>query len=290
MIDANVEAEVETGDEGYKEVRHEEVGLSFAERDGVRVFWTDSSEEQKELAAEALPIIEETHATVAEYLGLKMEDINRCSLVFCDSPSDPYITECEWFSYVDGIQCWPVIGESSLHFKEELNSYLLFSLLPHELSDTTLRAKDVDPVYGGWIIEGISDYIALKFAAEHGKIDSFVLEGDFAKELEALEGQRDRVVDLSNRSSFEGFGAPGSEDMVVFYTGSLVAVKKLVDEFGIEIVPRFVKTGARTKDEIYAALLDITGRDVKDELRVTAGEIHDGYLSILLEYGADVAQ
>jgi len=50
--------------------------------------------------------------------------------------------------------------------------------------------------------------------------------------LKNFSEQEDRIVDLSKRSSFAGFGAPGSEDEYVFYVGSLVYVYDLVKKYG----------------------------------------------------------
>lgn len=273
---------------GYEEVSHQEVELSVIEKDGIKVFYTSSSPKQKSLAESCAAIIEREYQITADILGLPQKELNPCSLVFCDGDSDPYVVKCEWFSFVDGVQCWPVIGESSLPLEKPMNGYLLYHLLPHEIADTTLRERGVDPVSGAWLIEGTGDYVMLECAKELGGLDNTYWLNSVKRDIADLSKQEERIVDLSNRSSFEGFGAPFSADQAIFYVGSLVVVQELVNRYGEGIISEIVAANCKTTDEICDVIKKTTGDDFREELTLSVKEIKDGYTFLLDNVGIKI--
>ena len=147
-----------------KHVTHLGVATGVLEIDSVKVFYRLLSPTQKSLAQQGLDIIYTQYEICSEIMNLSIEDLFPCSMVFCKSRLDPYILRCGWFAYIDGVLCWPIIGEKSMQFKKPLNEWMLYYLLPHEIVDISLRERDMDPVYGGWFIEGTAEYASLMCA------------------------------------------------------------------------------------------------------------------------------
>ena len=266
-----------------KHVTHSEVGLSVLKKDTVQVFYKNGSISQQALAEQCLDIIYEEYEICSAILGLPVEKLNSCSLVFCENHDDPYIKICDWFSYVDGVQCWPIIGEDNLIFKEPINVYLLYQMLPHEISDTTMINK-INPVRGGWFVEGVSDYIKLNCTKYFNQLNNSFWLDQIYQRLENLSSQEERIVDLSNRLSFEGYGWPGSVDEAVFYVGSLVYVKYLVDNYGDDFIPAVASNISITYKKLRDVIEESTGYDIDDSIKnVSVGWIKEQYISLLKE-------
>jgi len=269
---------------------HDEVGTSLIQKDNVTVLYSSGSATQQNLAETCLNIIYEEYEICSSILKLSVEELNPCTLVFCDSRNDPYVVKAQWFSYVDGVQCWPIIGEDSLSFKNAINGWMLYHLLPHEIADTTLRVRDVDPIFGGWFIEGVGEYARLKSATIFNQLNGSFWLNVIKENFESLINQKERIVDLSNRSSFAGFAAPGSPDSSVFYVGSLVFIYDLVQRFGDVFISDVVKNNCTTFQEIIQAIENSTGFDITVSIRnVSVSWIKQQYVSLLQDFNVNLS-
>ena len=275
----------------YKNVTHEEVKLSVLQKDSVKIFYTSSSSVQNALAEQALDIIYKQYEICSKIMGLSVEELNSCSLVFCDDENDPYVVECSWFSYVDEVQCWPIIGETSLSFEKPINEYLFYHLLPHEIADTTLRVRNVDPTYGGWFIEGVGEYVRLKSAEHFDKLNTSFWLNSVRAGLADLSSQKWRIVDLSDRSSFEGYGAPGSKDQLVFYVGSLVFIYDLVEKYGDKFISDVIANNCTSHQEIRDVIKRSTGYNIDNSIKnVSVGWILEKYISLLQDLNVNISE
>ncbi len=275
----------------YKQVNHEEVGTSRLQNGLIEVFYTSDSLVQKDLAEQCLDIIYEEYKICSEIMNLSIDELNPCSLVFCDSVNDPYVTECKWFSYVDEVQCWPIIGETNLSFESPINVWMLYHLLPHEIADTTLRVRNVDPTYGGWFIEGIGEYAKLTCAEKLNKLNESSWLNYVRNDLNDLSSQKYRIVDLSNRNSFKDYAGPESEDKSVFYVGSLVYIYDLVEKYGDQFISDVVANNCTSYQEIRNVIKESTGYDIEDSIKnVTVGWILEEYISLLEEFNVNISE
>ena len=276
---------------GYKHVTHLGVGLSVLEKDSVKDFYRARSATQKALAEQCLDIIYKEYEICSDTLNLPIQKLNPCSLVFCKSNFDLYVVRCHWFSYVDGVQCWPIIGEDNLTFKKPINVYLLYQMLPHEISDTTLRRRGVNPNYGGWFIEGVSEYIMLNCTKFYDQLNNSFWLNMIDMQLTSLSDQEERIVDLSDRSSFAGYGAPGSADCWVFYVGSLAYVNYLVDEYGDDFISDVVANNCKSYEEIRSVIENSTGYNIDDSIKnVSVGWIKEQYILLLQELNVNIPE
>lgn len=267
-----------------KHVTHLGVATGVLEKDSVKVFYRLFSPTQKSLAQQGLDIIYTQYEICSEIMNLSIENLFPCSMVFCKSRLDPYILRCEWFAYVDGVLCWPIIGEKSMEFKSSINGWMLYHLLPHEIVDISLRERDIDPVYGGWFIEGVGEYARLMCANTTGQLNGSFFLNIINKQLESLSEQEERIVDLSNRSSFAGFGAPGSEDEHVFYVGSLTYIYDLADKYGVQFISEVVANNCTSYEDIRSSIENSTGCNISDSIKnVLVGWIKQRYILILEE-------
>lgn len=275
----------------YKTVTHEEVGLSFLQKEQVKVFYTSGSSTQKSLAQQCLDIIYGEYETCSEILNLSIDSLNPCTLVFCDSENDPYVVECSWFAFVDEIQCWPITYENSIDFTNSINGWLLYHMLPHEIADTTLRVRNVDATYGGWFIEGVGEYVRLQCAEKLDKLNESFWLDKAREDLNILSGQKWRIVDLSNRSSFEGYGAPNSKDESVFYVGSLVFINDLVEKYGDEFIADVVANNCTSYQEIREVIEDSTGYNINNSIKnVSVGWVLEEYISLLEKLNVNITE
>jgi hypothetical protein len=271
-----------------KHVTHLGVGTWFLEKNSVKVFYSLFSPIQKSLARQSLDIIYNEYGTCSEILNLSIEKLYAHSMVFCRSQFSLFILRCGWRGFVDGIVCWHIAGEKSMEFKDPLSVYMLYHVLPHELIDMSLRVRGIDPVYGGWFIEGASEYAALICGKNADQLNGSYNLNKIDAELNSLSGQEERIVDLSNRSSFAGFGAPGSEDEYVFYVGSLVYVYDLVKKYGDGFISDVVANNCTSYEDIRSSIENSTGYNINDSIKtVSVGWVKQRYISILEEFNVD---
>jgi len=271
-----------------KHVTNRQVGLGFHEKDPVKVFYKKTSQVQNDLSLEALDLIYEKYEICSEIFDLPIQDLNPCSMVFCESNSDRYIRVCKWFAFVDEVQCWPIIGEESMDFKGSLNGYMFYHLLPHEIADTTLRERGVDYIYGAWFIEGVGEYTRLLSAQNFNQQNNSFWISNVIDDLEYLTEQEERIVNLSDRSSFNDNGFPGSDDAKIFYPGSLAYIYDLVSIYGDQFISDAVANNCKTYEELRSSILDSTGYDIADSItNVSVEWIKQRYISILDEFNVD---
>jgi hypothetical protein len=271
-------------DRSGKHVTHLGVGLGVLEEDGIKVFYRRTSPIQKSLAEQSLNIIIKQYEICSDVTNLSYEELFPCSMVFCKSRLDPYILRCQWYAYVDGILCWPVIGEKTMEFEKPINEWMLYHLLPHEIIDITLRERRMDYVYSAWFIEGVAEYTSLTCANETDQLNATFFLNRVEQALVCFSEQEERIVDLSNRSSFEGFGAPGSEDEYIFYVGSLVYVKNLTNNYGDEFIEDVFAENCKSYEEVRSCIENSTGYNISDSIKsVSVGWIKEQYILLLDE-------
>jgi len=275
-------------DKTGKHVTHLGVGTWYLEKNSVRVFYSLFSPTQKSLAKQALDIIYDEYETCSEILNLPVEKLYAHSFVFCRNQFSLFILRCGWWGFVDGIVCWHIAGEKSMEFKNPVSEFLLYHTMPHELVDMSLRVRGVDPVYGGWFIEGPSEYAALICGKNADKLNGSYHLNWINEALKSFSEQEDRIVDLSNRSSFASFGAPGTEDEYIFYAGSLVYIYDLVKKYGDGFISDVVANNCTSYEDIRSSIENSTGYNINDSIKnVSVGWIKQHYISILEEFNVD---
>jgi len=275
------------GKEG-KHVTHLGVATWFFEKNSVRVFYSLFSPIQKSLAKQGLEIIYNEYETCSEILNISIDELFAHSMVFCRSQFSLFILRCGWWGYVDGIVCWHIAGEKCMDFKDPVSVFLLYHTLPHELVDVSLRVRGIDPVYGGWFIEGAAEYAALICGKNADQLNGSYNLNWIDAALKSLSKQEERIVNLSNRSTFAGFGAPGSEDEYVFYVGSLVYVYNLVKKYGDGFISDVVANNCTSYEDIRSSIENSTGYNINDSImNVSVGWIKQHYISILEEFDID---
>ena len=101
----------------------------------------------------------------------------------------------------------------------------------------------------------------------------------------------ERIVNLSNRSSFTGFGLPNSEDEHVFYMGSLTYVYNLVDKYGDDFISDVVANNCTSYEDIRSSIENSTGYNINDSImNVSVGWIKEHYISLLQELNVDIPE
>ena len=272
-------------DKTGKHVTHLGVAAWFVEKNSVKVFYSIFSPTQKSLASQGLNIIYNEYKICSEILNVPIEKLYAHSMVFCKSSYSPFVLRCGWWGYVDGIVCWHIAGEKSMEFKDTVSVFMLYHTLPHELVDMSLRVRGIDYVYGGWFIEGAAEYAALICGKNADKLNGSYNLNWINTGLNNLSGQEGRIVDLSNRSSFAGFGAPYTEDEYVFYMGSLVYIYDLVKKYGDGFISDVVANNCTSYESIRSSIENSTGYDIDDSIKnVSVGWIKQHYISILEEF------
>ena len=271
-----------------KQFTHDEVNLDVIEKNSVKIFYKKGSSTQKNLAMQSLDILYEEYTICSKILNLTVEELNPCSIVFCKSRLDPYIIKCKKVSYVDGFLCWPIIGEKDLDFKGFTSGWTLYHMLPHEIVDTTLHLYNVNDVYGGWLIEGAAEYVRLQCAKVTNQLNDTYFLYLINEQLNDLSEQKDRFIDLSNRSSFSGSGLPYSKDGHIFYSSSLTYIYYLVDNYGDDFISDIIVNNCTTYEKIRSSIENSTGYDISDSIKnISLSWIYDRYLLILDELDID---
>ena len=271
---------------------HLEIGTGVLEKDSVKVFYRLFSPAQKSLAGQSLEIIYTEYEICSDLLNLPIENLFPLSFVFCKSDGDIFciiLAKIEKsFAYVDGVLCWSIVGEESIPFKDPINGYMLCHVLPHEVVDSTIVEKGMDRIYGAWFTEGVAEYAKLMCAQATDHLNNSYWLNMIEEGLIDLSKQEERIVNLSNRSTFAGFGAPGSEDEYVFYIGSLTYIYDLVDKFGDEFISDVIANNCTTYEELRASIENSTGYNINGSImNVSVGWIKQRYISILEELNVD---
>lgn len=260
-----------------RHVTHQEINKSVLQKESIKIFYASNASNQKILAQKCLDILFEEYETCAKILNLSMELLSPCSLVFCENHSSLDMI------YIDDVFCVSIAGEDSFPFKNSINIYWLYHFLPHEIIDLTLRERGVDPIYGGWFIEGVGEYIRIQCARELSELNnSYWINSIISKWIETFSGQEERTVNLSNRSSFVGGGIPGSPDEAIFYAGSLTFINDLVEKHGDKFISNIVEKNCTTFQDIQNEIEYSIAENVSTSIKnVSVQWIKQKYISLL---------
>lgn len=248
-------------------ITHLQISKAPLKKGIVEVFYPKENKTLEKLAQRILEILVKEYELVEKILEIPQDKIlayQTYGLVFCEDIDDvslKYINQ--GLTSVDGILCYPVVGEVGFPFRDPKMRCRLVYNLPKELVKSILQERLKVKDSALWLVEGIAGYIGFLCWQEFDKYAFFNYE--YPRLLNNL-GPKQETIDLIDNETFKKF-----EDLYS-YTATFIIID-LVKSHGRGIIAKIIRELEKDKGKIGAAevtqhIKDLTGKDIFSGLKV----------------------
>lgn len=233
----------------------------------VEVFYPKENKTLEKLAHPILEILVKEYELVEKILEIPQDKIlsyQTYGLVFCEDIDDVFLKYTnQGLALVDGILCYPVVGEVGFPFRDPKTRCRMVYNLPKELVKSILkeRLKVKDNVL--WLVEGIAGYIGFLCWQELDKYAFFNYE--YPRVLNNLN-PRQETIDITDDETFKKF-----EDFYS-YTATFIIID-LVKSHGQGIISKIIRqleknNGKIGSEEVAQVIKELTTKDILSKLKV----------------------
>lgn len=248
-------------------ITHLQISKEPLKKGIVEVFYPKENKTLEKLAHRILEILVKEYELIEKILEIPQDKIlsyQTYGLVFCEDTDDVFLKYTnQGLALVDGILCYPVVGEVGFPFRDPKTRCRLVYNLPKELIKGILneRLKVKDSAF--WLVEGIAGYIGFLCWQEFDKYAFFNYE--YPRVLNNLNPNQE-TIDITVEETFKKF-----EDFYS-YTATFIIID-LVKNHGREIIAKIIRKLEKDKgkigaEEVAQHIKELTGKDIFSELKV----------------------
>ncbi|MFH1563187.1 MAG: hypothetical protein ABIF11_07215 [Nitrospirota bacterium] len=275
-------------EENKKTITHIQMVKEPLKKGIAEVFYPEGNETQNRLADKILDILVKEYELVSKVLEIPEDKIlsyQTYGLVFCED-IEACLVDDMFLKYthdglilVDGVQCYPVVGETGFPFRAPKTRFRLVHSLPQELVKGILSEKLKVEDSGRWFIEGVGGYIGFLCWQRFDKSAFFNYE--YPRVLKLFDKAQQRgeppTIDLTatRQASSETF----KEDDLLGCASTFIIID-LVNRYGRGIIAKSISKLAETRqasskekigaEEIAGVINELTGADILPGLKVVS--------------------
>lgn len=231
------------------------------------VFYPKENVNQKKIATKILEILAQEYELIEKVLQIPLDKIlsyQIYGLVFCDDIDDVVLKYTnQGLVSIDGVWCYPVVGEVGFPFRDPKTRLRLVYNFPKETVKNILKEKLNLADDALWFTEGIGGYIGFLCWQ---KFDTYAFFNyEYPKILNLNSTQE--IIDLTNYESFNEFSSYASIFIIIDL------IKHHNQEIIVKIISELEKDyGKVGSEEIAQVIKNLTGMDILPGLKTVSVE------------------
>lgn len=240
-----------------KTITHLQISKEPLKKGIVEVFYPKENTTQEKLANRILGVLVKEYTLIEKVLEIPQEKIlayQTYGLVFCEDIDDMFLKSThQGLASVNGVMCYPVVGEVGFPFRCPKTRFRLVHNIPKELVKSILKEKLNLKDDTLWFAEGVGGYIGFLCWQEIDKAAFFNYE--YPRVLKLNPEQE--LIDLTEDRPFTEFSDYASIFIII----------DLVKRHGRGIITKTISKLEKSKnkigsEEIAQAIKELTGQDI----------------------------
>jgi len=249
-----------------KTVTHLQISKEPLKKSVIEVFYPKENITLEKLANRILEILVKEYELVEKVLEIPPEEIlsyQVYGLVFCEDIDDVFLKYTnQGLASVDGILCYPVVGEVGFPFRDPKTRFRLVYNLPKELVKGILKERLNLKDDALWLAEGIAGYIGFLCWQE---IDKYAFFNYEYPRVVNIDPKQD-TIDLTDYDTFK--------KSAYFYSyAATFIIIDLVKNYGRGIIAKIISklekdNGKIGSEEVSQHIKELTDKDILLGLKV----------------------
>lgn len=241
----------------------------------VEVFYPKGNATLEKVAEQTLDILIKEYELVEKILEIPMHKIlsyQTYGLVFCEDVDDIFLkyTNSDGVALVNGVLCYPVVGEMRVPFRDPKTRLRLVYTIPKNLVKGILKEKLNLKEDAFWFAEGVGGYIGFLCWQKLDKYAFFNYEYPRVLKLYADTNPKPKTINLTNYKTFK-------EAEYLFYPASIFVIIDLVNRYGRGIIAKIIDELEKSKnkigsEDIIQVIKELKGEDITPDLKAVCLE------------------
>jgi len=249
-----------------KTITHLQISKEPLKKGIAEVFYPKENTTLEKLAKRILEILVKEYELVEKVLEIPPAEIlsyQTYGLVFCEDIDDLFLKyTTQGLASVDGVLCYPVVGEVGFPFRDPKTRFRLVYNLPKELVKGILKERLNLKDDAFWFVEGIGGYIGFLCWQELDKYAFFNYEYPRVFNLNPKQD----TIDLTDYDTFKKC------EYLYSYTATFIIID-LVKNYGPGIIAKIIRKLEKDKgkigsQEIAQEIKELTNRDIFSGLKM----------------------
>jgi hypothetical protein len=253
-------------------ITHLQISKEPLKKGIVEIFYPKGNTTQQKLAIRILDILVKEYELVEKVLEIPLHKIlsyQTYGLVFCEDIDDIFLKYTnQGLASVDGVLCYPVVGEVGFPFSDPKTRLRLVYNLPKELVKGILiqRLKLKEDAY--WFAEGIGGYIGFLCWQRLDRYAFFNYEYPRVLKLYDKINSKPDTIDLTDYEIFK-------EAEYVSSYASIFIIIDLVKRHGRGIIAKSIFKLEKNKNEVSSsdiaqAIKELVDEDILSKLKAVS--------------------
>ncbi|MEW6096086.1 MAG: hypothetical protein AB1567_06135 [bacterium] len=243
-------------------ITHLQISKEPLKKSIVEIFYPKGNTTQEKLAERILEILVKEYELIEKVLEIPLHKIlsyQTYGLVFCEDIDDIFLKYTnEGLASIDGVLCYPVVGEVGFPFRDPKTRFRVVYNIPKELVKGILKGRLNLKDDALWFAEGIGGYIGFLCWQELDRHAFFNYEYPRVLKLSSKINPKPDTIDLTDYQTFK-------EAEYLFYPASIFIIIDLVTRYGRGIIAKTIFKLEKTKDRIGSEEIAQTIKELKDE-------------------------